>query len=263
MSNVDLNHLFLETIKKSFRIFLNTHSRSNEKLKELHSNVKSHLLEKMKKEGIDIQKIKIISLDKNNKEEDKICGRYYEKKVDISIRNEMGPIGAIGLKFVMNNYKQNSNNYFENMLGETANIRSANLPYFQIFILFDKMPYFESDGNLKYWEDLSRSHLDKYIRLSEDNIERFYHTPNLTLFCIISLSLDESQYQSIKSREEFRIRFNELLDKNELEMKYSSKFPPEIFKQNVILNDYNQFLNRVIYYLLANDFLKKGEINEA
>jgi hypothetical protein len=45
----------------------------------------------------------------------------------------------------MQNYSQNSNNYFENMLGETANIRSSNIPYFQIFIIPDEIPYYKKE----------------------------------------------------------------------------------------------------------------------
>lgn len=48
---------------------------------------------------------------------------------------------GIGVKFVMQNYFQNSNNYFENILGETAHIRSKRIPYFQIFIIPDILPH--------------------------------------------------------------------------------------------------------------------------
>ena len=61
-------------------------------------------------------------------------GRYINKNVDIVIYKRT-VIAGIGVKFVMQNYSQNSNNYFENMLGETANIRSKNIPYFQIFVI--------------------------------------------------------------------------------------------------------------------------------
>ena len=60
----------------------------------------------------------------------------------------------------MRNYSQNSNNYFENMLGETANIRSNSIPYFQIFIIFDKVPYYEQGGIFKKYDNISRHNLD-------------------------------------------------------------------------------------------------------
>ena len=64
----------------------------------------------------------------------------YDKKVDITITKQNKPIAGFAIKFVMQNYSQNSNNYFENMLGETANIRSNRIPYFQIFIILDNLP---------------------------------------------------------------------------------------------------------------------------
>ena len=35
------------------------------------------------------------------------------------------------------------------MLGETANIRTNSIPYFQIFIIFDKVPYYGKGGEFK------------------------------------------------------------------------------------------------------------------
>lgn len=37
-------------------------------------------------------------------------------------------VAVINVKMVMSNYSQNKNNYFESMLGETANLRSAGGP---------------------------------------------------------------------------------------------------------------------------------------
>ena len=149
-TNNKLNKDFLNTVLESLKEFLENGSRSNKKLKPLHGNIKKDLLKKLHSEGI--KNIKLISLDNENNKEDIVKGRYYEKKVDISIRKNEELIGAIGVKFVMNNYMQNANNYFENMLGETANIRAANISYFQILILFDKMPYFKKGGNLGKWK---------------------------------------------------------------------------------------------------------------
>ena len=68
----------------------------------------------------------------------------------------------------MSNYSQNSNNYFENMLGETANIRSAGKPYIQMVILPSKVPYFKKGGELGHMEIISKHNLSKYIKLSHD-----------------------------------------------------------------------------------------------
>ena len=248
---LNLNEKFLLIIKESLEKFLTTHPRSNEKLKPLHGNVKKDLFEVIKKEAIEISSIRLISLDYNNKSEDIIKGRYYNKAVDISIRKNENPIGAIGVKFVMNNYMQNANNYFENMLGETANIRTANIPYFQLLILFDKMPYFKNGGQLSKWEEISEeTHLKKYIKLSEDNVSEYYHTPVLTLLSIISLPKEITGNENIKDKKTFNEKLIEMLINNTLKLKYSSKFNSNIFKDNIILNDYEKFLKSIVHYFL-------------
>ena len=254
----NLNERFLLIVKESLGKFLTTHPRSNEKLKPLHGNIKNDLLKIFKKENIDITFINLISLDYKNKSEDVVSGRYYDKAVDISIRKESNQIGAIGVKFVMNNYKQNANNYFENMLGETANIRTANIPYFQIFILFDKMPYFQNGGNFSKWEEISKeTHLKKYIKLSEDDVSEYYHTPVLTLISIISLPKEITECKEIQDKKTFNNKLLEMLNNNTLKLTYSSKFSPDIFKENIILNDYKSFLKRITYY-----FLHKGNLTK-
>ncbi|WP_434337424.1 hypothetical protein V2P72_01835 [Mesomycoplasma hyopneumoniae] len=72
-----------------------------------------------------------------------MISRYYDKKVDIGIEYKNEIISGIGLKFVVQNYLQNSINYFENMLGETGNIRSQNDKlYFQILIILNRFLIF-------------------------------------------------------------------------------------------------------------------------
>ena len=120
------NQEFLTVVGNSFKKFLETGSRSNEKLKILHGAIAEDLKERLGN-GYYVQ-----SLGVGNGKELKLYGRYIDKAVDITILKNCNPIAGIGVKFVMQNYSQNSNNYFENMLGETANIRCANIPYFQI-----------------------------------------------------------------------------------------------------------------------------------
>lgn len=65
----------------------------------------------------------------------KVKGKYYDKDIDITVTKDNKPVMCIGIKFITSNYKQNTNNYFENMMGETANIQALkNLPYFQLIV---------------------------------------------------------------------------------------------------------------------------------
>ena len=175
------NQEFLTVVGNSFKKFLETGSRSNEKLKILHGAIAKDLKERL---GAGYS---VWSLGIGNGKEEKLDGRYIDKVVDITIKRGQKPIAGIGVKFVMQNYSQNSNNYFENMLGETANIRCANIPYFQIFIIPDTLPYYNKQGQLQKWEEFSIHNAIKYLTLSEDNIQTSIHTPTKTLLFVVHL----------------------------------------------------------------------------
>lgn len=139
------NYQFLEKIQISFKEFIKCKtSRSTAKLKPLHGAIAQDIAKRLGDE------YKIWSQGYDEDKEIKINGRYIDKNVDITIVNKQTerPVAGIAIKFVMQNYSQNSNNYFENMLGETANIRTANCPYFQIFIILDKLPYYQNNGTI-------------------------------------------------------------------------------------------------------------------
>ena len=178
------NGEFLEVLKKSFLVYLKTGARSNEKLKVLHGAISADINNRLND-----RKYVVSSLGYGIGKEKTIDGRYINKAVDITISESGKAIAGIAVKFVMSNYSQNSNNYFENMLGETANIRAAQIPYFQIFIIPDRLPYFDKKRNITKWETITEHNLEKYIKLSNDNVDSFMHTPNKTLVFIIHLQL--------------------------------------------------------------------------
>ncbi len=175
------NQEFLTVVGNSFKKFLETGSRSNEKLKILHGAIAKDLKERL---GVGYS---VCSLGIGDGKEEKLDGRYIDKVVDITIKHRQKSVAGIGVKFVMQNYSQNSNNYFENMLGETANIRCANIPYFQIFIIPEKLPYYNKQGLIQKWEEFTIHNATKYLTLSEDNIQTSIHTPTKTLLFVIHL----------------------------------------------------------------------------
>jgi uncharacterized protein UU035 len=235
------NTQFLECITQSFLKFLDTGSRSNEKLKILHGAIAKDLLERLKLKDNSYQ---IKSLGFSDNKEGKIKGRYIDKNVDITIYKDDEPIAGIGVKFVMQNYAQNSNNYFENMLGETANIRSNKIPYFQIFIIPEKLPYYKQGGIFDKWESFNEHHLKKYKVLSKDNEDNFLHTPNKMLLYV--LFLPEVSTTIIKSED--YINFYKGIEK--LDITISNTMYTD-FGKNVIVNNYEEFINKVEHSILA------------
>ena len=157
--------------------------------------------------------------------------------MDITICQGEKPIAGIAVKFVMQNYSQNANNYFENMLGETANIRSRKIPYFQIFIIFDKLPYYKRDKTIKHWETFSGYYIKKYIALSNDNTDIFLHTPDKTLIFVVHIPENDS----LQDASQYMTYY-----KSHVDVSLSETLPEE-FGLAVILNDYPTFIEKVYH----------------
>ncbi len=228
---------FLETLKRSFLTSLETDPRSNEKLKVLHGFIAADLQNRLG------PTYKIKSLGFKEGKEAKIIGRYMDKNVDITIQKDGKAVAGVAVKFVMSNYSQNSNNYFENMLGETANIRAHRTPYFQIFILPERLPYYKKDGTITKWEHITENNVSKYIKLSEDNIDSFFHTPNKTLFCLVSLG------RFIGAEPRNSDEFINYYMNHDFDIKYSSARIQ--FKDQTVYNDYDSFIEKVYHAVKA------------
>ena len=237
------NDEFLNVIKDSFSSYLAVGtSRSTAKLKTLHGHIASDLKELL---GNDFS---IRSQGYGNDKEGSIDGRYYPKNVDITVYKNNKPVAGYAVKFVMRNYSQNSNNYFENMLGETANIRANSIPYFQVFIIFDKVPYYENGGRFKKYDVISAHNLDKYLELSKDNPSVFFHTPDKTL--VILIKLKEKAFNYIfKNSTDYADYYRSVLDDTDL-MSYSTKINVP-FKDSVIFNDYEDFIQRTYHIIMG------------
>lgn len=231
------NKAFLTAISDSFEEFLYSGtSRSTAKLKPLHGAIAKDIADRL---GHDYQ---VFSQGYGNDKEASIEGRYMDKMVDITIKKGDEAVAGIGVKFVMQNYSQNSNNYFENMLGETANIRCANHPYFQIFIILDKLPYYNRDKEITRWETFTDHNIEKYVALAKDNVDKFFHTPNKTLIYVVHIPDNER----LRTLNGYLRHYKALNFKMTLS---SHKYAP--FGSAVILNDYETFMTKVYHTILS------------
>lgn len=237
------NEQFLEVVRSSFETYLDVGtSRSTAKLKTLHGHIAKDLQEILGCEYI------IQSQGYGNDKEGCIDGRYYPKNVDITIYHKGKAIAGYAVKFVMRNYSQNSNNYFENMLGETANLRSNSVPYFQVFIIFDKVPYYKKGGEFSRYDVISEHNLDKYLKLSTDNPDVFFHTPDKTLVVLVNLK-EKSPNYFFKDENEYNAYYLSVINNPNL-LSYSTKIK-DSFGSSVILNDYENFIKRSCYTILG------------
>lgn len=243
MTNSD----FLEVIRESFLTYLQVGtSRSTAKLKSLHGHIAADLEEKFG------GSFTVHSQGYGDDKERTIEGRYYPKKVDITINRNGKAVAGYAIKFVMRNYSQNSNNYFENMLGETANIRSNAIPYFQVFIIFDKVPYYKKGGVFKKYDAISAHNLHKYLALSKDDPSVFFHTPDKTLVVLIKLKERAPSYRFIDDKDYAKYYMSVIRDADLLTYADLAVDP---FDDGVIYNDYEDFIERTYHITLGR--LKK------
>lgn len=245
-----LKENFFDCLKQSFLKYLETGPRSNEKLRILHGFINECI-----KNALNDSTYEVISLSEDAScSEQTIEGLYMDKKVDIVIKSKNKIIGGIAIKFVMSNYKQNANNYFENMLGETVNIRSNELrtPYFQIFIISHIVPYFKNTKEILRWDEFGDEYLKKYAQLSNQNPDDELSVPNLTLLCVLDTNEETElfKHNQIKSRSDYKAFF----EGNEFKINYYEILPNGIkFGRNVVYNDFDKFIKDVSEILKAND----------
>lgn len=174
---------FLKAAGESLDLFHRYGSRSNRKLVPLHSCIAHFISATLGSEYF------IRSLGIGDSKEEQIAGQYYAKRVDIAVINDNKPIAAIGLKFVTSNYKQNNVNYFENMLGETANLRRKNCRYAQVIVIRKEMPYKLKSGKTTKMEHISEKNLRKYVQLVKDKDHP--HRPDLMSIAIVDFPTNQ------------------------------------------------------------------------
>lgn len=232
------NEAFLKVISDSFEAFLvKGTSRSTDKLKPLHGAIARDIALRLGKD------YDVLSQGIGSDKEAVIRGRYISKKVDITIRHKYKPVAGIAVKFVMQNYSQNSNNYFENMLGETANIRCNHCPYFQVFIILDRLPYYNRNKIIIRWESFTDHNVAKYVALSKDDTDVYFHTPNKTLLYVVHLPDPQCEVNTnAEYMEYYRTHDHQLA---------LAVHSYKGFEKAVIINDYETFIRKVYHTIMS------------
>jgi len=187
--NKGLKEGFLNAIKATFYAYNKSGARSNKKLIPIHTWFAKEIISEL---GNDYS-----SMSLGTGGEYEIEGKYYPKRLDITVFSKKKPIVTLSFKFVTSNYPQNSNNYFENLLGETANIRRIGVGFVHFLVLRGHTPYYykaagNKRGKLKKTEILSEHHIEKYIKLFKDC--DFPHRPDVLGIAIIDFDSKNNPY---------------------------------------------------------------------
>jgi len=200
---------FLKALSQSFENYLEFGARSTEKLKPIHLFL-ANTLQNIFGEGYQTH-----YLGENSKELT-VEGKYYPKDIDITVTHNEKPIFCLGLKFVTSNYKQNANNYFEGMMGETANIQRQNIPYAQVIVLRYETPYYkkgldeQKDKKTSKIEVINQKDLSKYVNLVFDTQQA--HRPFAIGILLVEINETTCEVKKIKSNSVLDSTFAEVFD---------------------------------------------------
>ena len=235
-----------EILEKSFEDYLKYGPTSKEKLIAPHlwirENLKEYFDDSYEFYSYGIQNSKY-------DEEYTVEGIAYDKKTDITILKKGFVVGVVSFKFASSNYHQNSNNYFENLLGECFNIQAKNIPFCHILVLRNKIPYYESNGEYKKCQTLKDHHLKKYINILNLNYEA---VPKKICINIIEISVRNNTPKILSPK-----KFKGFDDKDENEKEYLQKILDNTSIE--IVNNYEDCSDEIKNELNKMDIIKTLE----
>ena len=170
MHDTTINQRFLTAMQQSYRMVQTYGTRSNQKIKVLHGWVQDELRRELG------SNYTLTGQSLTSKHEENVDGMYYEKKVDVLVSRDGQELGVVSIKFVISNYWQNSINYFEQQIGETANLRRRNIVYGNLFCVTNPIPYKNRDGVITRNERVRDHDIQRYASLRSDH--EHIHAPD-------------------------------------------------------------------------------------
>jgi len=195
---------FIKALEQSFKMYKLHGARSTAKLKPIHKFIAETLAKIFGKD------FELHFMGDDNKEMI-VTGKYYPKYIDITISRNKEPVFCLGIKFVTSNYKQNANNYFENMMGETANIQATQIPYAQLIVLRYETPYYKKNETElpSKIEIVNDKDIAKYLRLMYDQPQA--HRPNFLGIQLINVNEKTGEVAVTDLEKSFSMETSKLL----------------------------------------------------
>lgn len=174
---------FLAAMQESYRMVQLHGVRSNQKTRVLHGWVQDELSREL---GVDYA---FTGQSPDSSREANVGGMYYGKDVDVPVSRGDQELGVISIKFVISNYWQNSVNYFEQQIGETANLRRRNIVYGNLFCVTSPIPYKNRAGEITRRENIREHDVQRYAKLRADH--EHIHAPDKMAIGIVTLDTDQ------------------------------------------------------------------------
>ena len=172
----------MKCLQRAFIEGLNN-PRGNQKTAILHGWLNNKIKERLN----NVYQV-ISQTEEGDHSEGALQGTYYEKQVDLQVKRNNVNLGVISVKFPISNYQKNSNNYFEGLLGETANLRSNDIVFAHLMCLTDPIISMNKQGGIKKLERFKPKDLQKYSRLADDFDDK--HVPHAIGLPIMKLNIN-------------------------------------------------------------------------
>ena len=154
----------LQIIYKTYIKYLQHGSRSPKKVDYFHEAIKDLLVQFFfpKEKGYDVRTEYCI--DSYNCSNQKFC--------DIVVLKNNTAYIVFPVKLIMTNYKQNRNNYMENLTGEITLIKWTNptIHIIPINIIMNKVPYLKNSKKIHKFENVSINDFKNYNELVQNNL---------------------------------------------------------------------------------------------
>ncbi len=109
-------------------------------------------------------------------------------------------------------------------------------PDYLVEIILDRGDYFGENI-------LKKHNLDKYVKISVDNPDTFFHTSDKTL--IVLLNLKERPDEAFINDIDYAAYYLNRINENDL-ITYSKKIN-DVFGDSVILNNYEDYIKRTVF----------------
>jgi hypothetical protein len=147
---------FLNVVRLATENFFLHGSRSSKKVDTIHFYIKEELEQK-------IQQFKQLNKDNNDYLEVKVeckipsINESNNKRCDVVVFKNNIPFIVFPVKFIMSNYKQNKNNFWENLTGEIMHLKYANqeLNIIPLNIIFSSVPYLNNKKMIVKFENIT------------------------------------------------------------------------------------------------------------
>lgn len=154
---------YIQLINNIWGLYFKHGPRSSKKVDYFH-NATKEILERYftSDKGFDIKlEQNINALNKSKR-----------KKCDIVIFKNKEPYIIFPVKIIMTNYKQNANNYFENLTGELVLIKmkNKNTRIIPINIFMNKTPYLKKNRQIARFETIEPETIEHYNELKNIKI---------------------------------------------------------------------------------------------